>query len=246
MQVGQTHIYCRLSFDLSTSGFQVSSGNTNFLLLTSVIDINTIQDFVSDSTSAKPKRSAVNPSKADKAPVTQRSLLLHSCSRKSQINEGDIPPELIPQVLKEDTLNTFVDPVESDKAAEPEKTENAGDWAHREVSSLVNAPVGGLLPSTSFATAVPSSPRLDQIQTTAQKSPSLTTIGKRASPFTKFLTNSPVQEDKSATSPALKKKKTSALESPLVSATSPNDIGEARLERILTEAAEEAGAKVLA
>ena len=118
MQIGQTHIYCRLSFDLSTSIFRVSSGNTNFLLLTFIINISTIQDFVSDSSPTKPKRSAVNLSKANKAPVTQRSLLLRSCSRKLQISESDIPPELIPQVL---------DPVEGDKAAETEETEGAGD-----------------------------------------------------------------------------------------------------------------------
>ena len=230
---------------MSTSGFQVSSGNTNFLLLTSNIHISTIQDFVSDSSPAKPKRSAVNPSKANKAPVTQRSLLLRSCSRKPQISESDVPPELIPQVLIEDILNEFVDPVESDKATGPEETGGASDWAHREVTSLVNAPVGGLLPSTSLTTTIPCSPRLDQIQTTTQNPPLPATIGKRVSPFTKFLTNSPVQGDKSATSPASKKRNTRALESPPITATSPGDVGETKLERILAEAAEEAGDKVL-
>ena len=59
------------------------------------------------------------------------------------------------------------------------------------------------------------------------------------------MTNSPVQGDKSATSTASKNRKTSVLESPLITATSPGDVGEARLERILAEAAEEAGDKVL-
>ena len=72
--------------------------------------------------------------------------------------------------------------MESDKAAGPEETGGASDLAHREVNSLVNAPVGGLLPSTSFTTTI-RSPRLDHIQTTTQNPPLPATIGKRASPF---------------------------------------------------------------
>ena len=102
--------------------------------------------FVSDSSPAKPKRSAVNPSKANKAPVTQRSLLLRSWSRKPQISESGVPPQLIPQVLIEDNLNEFFDPVESDKAAELAETGGASDWALREVNSLINAPVGASYP----------------------------------------------------------------------------------------------------
>ena len=70
--------------------------------------------------------------------------------------------------------------MESDKDAEPEETEGAGFWAHREVNSLVNAPVGGVLPSTSFTTAIPCSPRLDQIRTTTRNPPSPATFGIRS------------------------------------------------------------------
>ena len=58
------------------------------------------------------------------------------------------------------------------------------------------------------------------------------------------MTNSPVQGDNSVTSPVSKNRNTGALESPPITATSPGDVGETRLERILTEAAEEAGNKV--
>ena len=70
--------------------------------------------------------------------------------------------------------------MESDKGAEPEETEGAGYWAHREVNSLVNAPVEGVLPRTSFATAIPCSPRLDQIRTTTRNPPLPATIGIRS------------------------------------------------------------------
>ena len=135
--------------------------------------------------------------------------------------------------------------MESDKAAELAETGGASDWAHREVNSLINAPVGGLLPSTSFTSTIPCSPRLDRIQTTTRNSPLPATIGKRVSPFLKFSTNSPVQGDNSATSPASKKRNTEVLESPPITATSPRDVGEAKLERVLVETAEEAGNKVL-
>ena len=97
MQVGQTHSYCRLSFDLSISGLQVSSGNTNFLLLLLSTSVQ-FRIFVSDSSPAQPRSRVSKPSDSSKAPVTQQTVSLENFSQRSIPDDLQLPPSLTPVV----------------------------------------------------------------------------------------------------------------------------------------------------
>ena len=107
------------------------------------------------------------------------------------------------------------------------------------MESLTNAPVGGKLPCTSFVQCNMQPALVKKIPEEGVNSSEQTPVSKNASPFTRFLIQPSSVKSKKFVSPERKK-----VDFPTTSKDSPGDTGEARLSRILAEAAEEASTQV--
>ena len=143
------------------------------------------------------------------------------------IDEDDIPPEFSPQIFLDGDFSHYVEttkPIESSAT-----TENPSDNTPKQCESAskpYNAPFDDKRPCSSSSFANDDNPAL------------LIPSTSKDSPFTRFLLNSTPPSKKQQDPEA--GAKVSVTNSSVALLSSPQDTGDQRLERLLTEAAEEA------
>ena len=208
---------------------------------TSCLLISAQVQFVSDSSPAQPQVSIRRFTRTSKGPVIQQSVSLPDHSQRSTLAEFHVPPNLTPQVLIEDNFSELVEIVEEVNQPNQQSSDPVKDCVQQEIAPLVNAPVSGVLPCSSGSAPVASPSEKGEVK--PRDTPTKGTVANKGSPFTRFISTANLDKDKPQN-----KDKDKVSPIPLLppNQESPKDTGENRLERLLSEAAEEASARIRA
>ena len=175
-------------------------------------------------------------------PVTKISLG-NKPNPRFNLDEDNLPPEYTPVVLLNDDFGQDIELSDSpgkDTTTSVktivEQTSNTKDLPR------YNAPIEGLLPGTSSSklpnkTISVSPPTLSPVTT-------LNSSFSKGSPFTRFLASDTPHKRKPVTKTTAGDRISTDYSDPVNSPDTPKDTGYTRLERFLTEAAEEASSKL--
>ena len=172
-----------------------------------------------------------------------KSALRCKSGPKINLNEDSLPPEYTPHILLNDKYDQYIEISNSTRESNgnPDKARE-GQPSCTADTSLENAPICGVLPSTSAHES-----QTDLVQEPpTEPSPKLLDNSpiQKGSPFTRFLNKGVPAAKKIRENEATNSKSPTTQGDLIDSPLTPEPTGDTRLERLLAEAAEETSAKL--
>ena len=202
-----------------------------------------ISNFVSDSTPANQQSVVPNLSISKKTKPTQKTLLECGYNPKFFLDENKLPADFTPQVILDDDFNQLVDATGHPDGAVISIAKQV-TTPPTAATPAVNSPIENVLPGTST-----SLPVKDSRPSKVEKASSCTvtksqSFGATGSPFTRFILKRTPEKGGSSAQEAVGKALSSTNASPDAAIIDSGNTRETRLEKLLSEAVEEATEKV--